>query len=117
MTCKVLSGWSMTWRAKPGVADLAVTNTLENNRSVKMMEKINRVVNWQNIEALLLEYYEQGKSTQGADAYPPLMLFKALLVKKSLRLLVHLAERISTSTWKSLRHKTSHQRLCIQFMQ
>jgi len=63
-------------------ADLAVTNTLENNRSVKMMEKINRVVNWQNIEALLLEYYEQGKSTQGADAYPPLTLLKCLLLQK-----------------------------------
>jgi hypothetical protein len=51
-------------------ADLAVTSSLENNRSVKMMEKINSVVNWQNIEALLLEYYEQGKSTQGADVLP-----------------------------------------------
>ena len=29
-------------------ADLAVTSSLEHNRSVKMMEKINKVVNWQN---------------------------------------------------------------------
>jgi IS5 family transposase len=63
-------------------ADLAVTNTLENNRSVKMMEKINKVVNWQNIEALLFEYYEQGKSVQGADAYSPLTLLKCLLLQK-----------------------------------
>jgi regulatory protein YycH of two-component signal transduction system YycFG len=68
----------------PARRDLAVTNTLENNRSVKMMEKINRVVNWQNIEALLLEYYEQGKSTQGADVYPPLTLLKCLLLQKCL---------------------------------
>ena len=47
-----------------------------------MMEKINSVVNWQNIEALLLEYYEQGKSTQGADAYQPLTLLKCLLLQK-----------------------------------
>ena len=63
-------------------ADLAVNNTIENNRSVKMMEKINSVVNWQNIDALLLEYYEQGKSAQGADAYPPLTLLKCLLLQK-----------------------------------
>jgi len=63
-------------------ADLAVNNTIESNRSVKMMEKINKVVNWQNIEALLLEYYNAGKSTQGADAYPPLTLLKCLLLQK-----------------------------------
>ena len=32
------------------------------------------VINWDNIEALLYEYYEVGKSKEGADAYPPLML-------------------------------------------
>jgi len=45
MTRKVLSGGSMTWRAKPGVADLAVTSSLEHNHSVKMMGKINKVYN------------------------------------------------------------------------
>jgi IS5 family transposase len=63
-------------------ADLAVTSSLEHNRSVKMMEEINKVVNWKHIEALLLEYYDQGKSTQGADAYPPITLLKCLLLQK-----------------------------------
>lgn len=63
-------------------ADLAVNNTIEYNRSVKMMEKINKAVNWNNIEALLLEYYSAGKSRQGADAYPPLTLLKCLLLQK-----------------------------------
>ena len=36
-------------------ADLAVTKSLEHNRSLKMMEKINKVVKWKNIDALLLE--------------------------------------------------------------
>ena len=63
-------------------ADLAVTNTLEHNRSVTMMETINKVVNWKTIEALVLEYYDQGKSTQGADAYPPITLLKCLLLQK-----------------------------------
>ena len=36
-------------------ADLAVAKSLEHNRSLKMMEKINKVVKWKNIDALLLE--------------------------------------------------------------
>ena len=49
-------------------ADLAVSKSLEHNRSLKMMEKINKVVKWKNIEALLLEHYEVGTSKEGADA-------------------------------------------------
>jgi len=39
-------------------ADLAVEGILRHSRSYKMMEKIDRVINWDNIEALLYEYYE-----------------------------------------------------------
>jgi len=46
------------------------------------MNKINTLINWKNIEALLLEYYEVGTSKEGADAYPPLMLLKCLLLQK-----------------------------------
>jgi IS5 family transposase len=63
-------------------AELALRKSLENNRSVTMMERINKVVPWTNIEALLQEYYAVGTSTEGADAYPPLMLLKALLLQK-----------------------------------
>ena len=63
-------------------ADIAVKRSLVHNRSVQMMERINTAVNWENIEALLLEYYEVGRSTEGADAYPPLMLLKCLLLQK-----------------------------------
>ena len=63
-------------------ADLAVSKSLENNRSLKMMEKINKVVKWKNIEALLMEHYEVGTSKEGADAYPPLMLLKGMLLQK-----------------------------------
>ena len=63
-------------------ADLAVSKSLEHNRSLKMMEKINKVVKWRNIEALLLEHYEVGTSKEGADAYPPLMLLKSMLLQK-----------------------------------
>jgi len=49
------------------------------------MNKINMLISWKNIEALLLEYYDVGRSTEGADAYPPLMLLKCLLLQKCLR--------------------------------
>jgi len=67
-------------------ADLAVGKSLEQSRSLKRMEQINKVVNWQNVEALLMEYYDVGKSKEGADAYPPLMLLKCLLLQKWFRI-------------------------------
>jgi len=67
-------------------ADLAVSKTLEHNRSVKLMDRINKVVSWRNIEALLLEYYDTGKTIEGADAYPPLMLLKCMLLQKWFRI-------------------------------
>jgi len=67
-------------------ADLAVSKSLKHNRSVKMMNRINKVVKWRNIEALLREYYEVGTSKEGADAYPPLMLLKCLLLQKWFRI-------------------------------
>lgn len=63
-------------------ADLAISKSLEHNRSLKMMEKINKVVKWEDIEVLLMEHYEIGKSDEGADAYPPLMLLKGMLLQK-----------------------------------
>jgi len=66
-------------------ADLAVSKFLKHNRSLKMMEKINKVVKWRNIEALLLEYYEVGTSKEGAGAFPPLLLIKGMLLQKCLR--------------------------------
>ncbi|MBW2119783.1 MAG: IS5 family transposase [Deltaproteobacteria bacterium] len=67
-------------------ADLAVSKSLEHNRSLKMMNRINKVVKWKNIEALLREYYEIGTSKEGADAYPPLMLLKCMLLQKWFRI-------------------------------
>ncbi len=67
-------------------ADLAVSKSLKHNRSLKMMEKINKVVKWRNMEALLLEHYGVGTSKEGADAYPPLMLLKCMLLQKWFRI-------------------------------
>lgn len=63
-------------------AELSLLSSIENNRSVKMMERISKAVNWENIEALLKEYYHIGQSYEGADAYSPLMLLKCMLLQK-----------------------------------
>jgi transposase, IS5 family len=67
---------------KLSFADLAVSKLMENNRSVQMMERIDKIINWKNIEALLREYYQVGTSKEGADAYSPLMLLKCMLLQK-----------------------------------
>jgi IS5 family transposase len=63
-------------------AELSLLSSMENNRSVKMMERINKSINWENIEVLLKEYYHIGQSHEGADAYSPLMLLKCMLLQK-----------------------------------
>ena len=74
------------WGKELSFADLAVSESLKHNRSLKMMEKINGAIKWRDVEALLFEHYETGKSNEGADAYPALMLLKALLLQKWFRI-------------------------------
>jgi len=74
------------WGKEISFADLAVSKSLEHNRSLKMMMSIENVVRWRDVEALLLEHYETGTSKEGADAYPALMLLKALLLQKWFRI-------------------------------
>jgi len=74
------------WGKEISFADLAVSKSLEHNRSLQMMMSIEKVVKWRDVEALLLEHYETGTSNEGADAYPALMLLKALLLQKWFRI-------------------------------
>jgi IS5 family transposase len=74
------------WGKEISFADLAVSKSLEHNRSLQMMMSIEKVVKWRDLEALLLERYETGTSNEGADAYPALMLLKALLLQKWFRI-------------------------------
>ena len=62
--------------------DLSLADSMEKNRSVSRMEKINAIINWASIEELLLKHYSVGKNVEGADAYPPLLLLKCLLIQK-----------------------------------
>lgn len=71
---------------KMSFAEMELRETLEKTRSVQMMKRINRIINWKNIEALLIEHYKPGKSKAGADAYSPLLLLKCLLLQKWFRI-------------------------------
>jgi len=46
------------------------------------MEKLNQSIDWKRINSILLSHYTVGTSSEGADAYPPLLLYKCLLLQK-----------------------------------
>lgn len=62
--------------------DLSLADSIEKNRSIARMEKINAIIQWSSIEKILIKHYPVGKSSEGADAYPPLLLLKCLLIQK-----------------------------------
>jgi len=63
------------------------TTSMEHSRSLKMMEKINQIIDWSKIEAVLLKHYTVGTTIEGADSYTPLMLLKAFLLQKWFRIM------------------------------
>ena len=63
-------------------ADISLFNSMEKNRAIKRMKQINDIVDWSRIESLLLRNYPVGKSFEGNDAYPPLILMKCLLLQQ-----------------------------------
>ncbi|MCJ7617867.1 MAG: IS5 family transposase [Desulfobacterales bacterium] len=65
-----------------GFADLALASSLKHNRSLKLMQKIDEAINWSRVESILTSHYVVGTSSEGADAYPPLLLFKCLMLQK-----------------------------------
>ena len=67
-------------------AEVSLLTPMEHNRSLKRLEKINQVIDWSQVEEILLLQYTVGTSREGADAYPPLMLVKGLLLQKWYRI-------------------------------
>jgi IS5 family transposase len=67
-------------------ADLTLASSLKHNRSLKTMEKLNKSIDWNRVEDILMSHYSVGLSSEGADAYPPLLLFKCLLLQKWFRI-------------------------------
>ena len=62
--------------------DLSLFSSTEKNRAIKRMEQINAIVNWSRIDNLLMKNYPVGKSAEGNEAYPPLILMKCLLLQQ-----------------------------------
>jgi IS5 family transposase len=69
-----------------GFADFALASSMKHNRSLKLMKTLDKSINWSRIEEILLSHYTVGTSAQGADAYPPMLLFKCMLLQKWFRI-------------------------------
>ena len=67
-------------------ADLALASSMDKNRSLSTLKQLDKVIDWSRVEACLMTHYDVGFSNEGADAYPPLMLFKCLLLQKWFRI-------------------------------
>ena len=67
-------------------AEVSLLTSMEHNRSLKRLEKINQVIDWSQVEEILMGHYTIGSSREGADAYSPLMLLKGLLLQKWYRI-------------------------------
>lgn len=63
-------------------ADIAFINSLDRNRAIDRMKQINAVIDWSRIDRILLRNYPIGKSSEGNEAYPPLLLLKCLLLQQ-----------------------------------
>ena len=67
-------------------ADIAINNNADRNRSLQFLRKVDNTIDWQPIETLLIQHYQIGKSKEGERAYPPLLLFKCLILQKWFRI-------------------------------
>ena len=66
----------------PTFADFVLKDSMDKNRCLTRLTDIDASINWSSIESILMGHYQVGTSNQGADAYPPLLLFKCLLLQK-----------------------------------
>jgi len=62
--------------------DISLFSSIEKNRAIKRMTEINAIVDWSRIENMLMRNYPVGKSHEGNEAYPPLILMKCLLLQQ-----------------------------------
>ena len=74
------------WTKNMSFGEMALSKSLEKNRSLKTMEQINKIIDWVEVEERLMDYYTIGRKEEGADAYPPLLLLKGLLLQKWFRI-------------------------------
>jgi hypothetical protein len=66
-------------------ANVVLESSKKNNRSIQKMRYLNKSINWNRVEDVLMSHYTVGISNESTDAYPPLLLFKCLLLQKWFR--------------------------------
>ena len=69
-----------------GFVDLALASSLKHNRSLKFMDKLNKTIDWSRGDQILMNHYTVGTSGEGAGAWPPLLLFKCMMLQKWFRI-------------------------------
>ncbi len=52
------------------------------NRSLKTLTDLENTISWDRVESILMKDYPVGHKKEGNKAYPPLFLFKCLLLQK-----------------------------------
>ncbi|MBL6995611.1 transposase [Desulfobacula sp.] len=62
-------------------SDLELSQTKVKNNTLEHLKNLDQSIHWDPIESTLLENYPIGKKKKGPQAYPPLMLFKCLLLR------------------------------------
>jgi IS5 family transposase len=67
-------------------AEVSLQSSMEHNRALARLTKIDTVADWSEVEKVMMNYYTVGTSKEGADAYPPVMLLKGLLLQKWFRI-------------------------------
>ena len=63
-------------------SDLEIIDSIEKNRTYKMLTELDSVIYWRKTKRILEKHYKAGQSDEGASAFHPLILFKALLLQK-----------------------------------
>ncbi len=63
-------------------ADIAIQSNADKNRSLLFLREINKTINWEPVQTLLIKFYETGKTKEGERACSPLLLFKCMLLQK-----------------------------------
>jgi hypothetical protein len=63
-------------------ADLILKDSTDKNRCLKRPSDISGSIDWDRINSVLMNHYRVETSCEGADAYPPILLFKCLLLQK-----------------------------------
>ncbi|MEN8212414.1 MAG: transposase [Thermodesulfobacteriota bacterium] len=63
-------------------ADIAIQKHADKNRALIFLNKINSTIDWHPVQEMLIKFYPLGKSNIGKRPYPPLLLFKCMLLQK-----------------------------------